>query len=78
MVDFKTNDCEEICVERAQLTDLEDAAIVPEGHYIMGKQTGNWIWRSPEAHAMSPVDKSSDMFSFGIVVRQPSARRFPW
>jgi serine/threonine protein kinase len=26
------------------------------------------MWRSPEAHASGPVNKPSDMFSFGIVV----------
>jgi len=72
MVDYKTNNRGEICIEQAQLTDFEDAAIVPEGHYIIGKQTGNWMWRSPEARAVGPVDNSSDIFSFGIVVSQQS------
>ena len=26
------------------------------------------MWRGPEAHASGPVNKASDIFSFGIVV----------
>lgn len=35
---------------------------------MVGKQAGNWMWRSPEAHARGPVNKPSDVFSFAIVV----------
>lgn len=55
-------------VEKVQLADLEDSAYVPPDCAIVGKQTGNWMWRSPEAHAAGPVDTPSDMFSFGVVV----------
>ncbi|KAI1193247.1 kinase-like domain-containing protein [Nemania serpens] len=54
-------------VERVQLADLEDSAHVPPNCDIVGKQAGNWMWRSPEAHASGPVNKPSDMFSFGVV-----------
>ena len=57
-----------ITVTHVQLTDLEDAANVPPGYDISGKQVGNFMWRSPEAHAATGVEKPSDMFSFGIVV----------
>ena len=55
-------------IKQVQLTDLEDAAIVPPGSEIVGKEVGNWMWRSPEAHVEGRVNKPSDMFSFGIVV----------
>lgn len=55
-------------VKQAQLTDIEDAAYVPPGCDIVGRQVGNWMWRSPEAHAQGRVNKPSDMFSFGVVV----------
>lgn len=35
---------------------------------MIGKQAGNWMWRSPEAHARGPVNKPSDVFSFALVV----------
>ena len=57
-----------IVIEQVQVADLEDAAIVPPGADILGILTGNYMWRSPEAHASARVNKSSDMFSFGAVV----------
>ncbi|KAK3613169.1 hypothetical protein LTR22_028271 [Elasticomyces elasticus] len=54
-------------IEQVQLVDLEDTVHLPPGRAIMGAQVGNWMWRSPEAHAQGPVEKPSDMFSFGIV-----------
>ena len=55
-------------IEQVQLVDLEDTVHLPPGRVIVGAQVGNWMWRSPEAHAQGPVEKPSDMFSFGIVV----------
>lgn len=55
-------------IDQVQLADLEDSAYVPPNCDIVGKQAGNWMWRSPEAHASGPVNKPSDMLSFGIVV----------
>ena len=57
-------------VEQVQLTDIEDAAYVPPGCDIVGKQVGNWMWRSPEAHTQGRVNKPSDIFSFGVVSRR--------
>ena len=48
-------------IQRVQITDIDDSAIV-------GRQVGNWMWRSPEAHASARVHKPSDIFSFGLVV----------
>lgn len=55
-------------VKEVRLADLEDSVHVPPGAAIVGRQKGNWMWRSPEAHAEGPVNKPSDLFSFGIVV----------
>lgn len=60
-------------VEKVQLADIEDAAYVPEDCVIRGRQVGNWMWRSPEAHASADVHKPSDMFSFGLVVSRTSS-----
>jgi len=47
-------------VTEVRLADLEDSAIVPQGSAIIGRQMGNWMWRSPEAHAEGPMNKPSD------------------
>lgn len=72
MIDWK-EDRGEIVIEQAQLTDIEDSAYVGSRQAIVGKQMGNYMWRSPEAHALGQVHKYSDMFSFGIVVSLPCA-----
>jgi serine/threonine protein kinase len=61
-------------IEQVQLADIEDAAYVPPGSDIMGKQVGNLMWRSPEAHAQGRVNKPSDIFSFGVVVSHQAHR----
>ncbi|PYI08835.1 kinase-like protein [Aspergillus sclerotiicarbonarius CBS 121057] len=58
---------EGISVRKVQIGDLEDAAHIPAGSDMIGKQAGNWMWRSPEAHASGPVNKPSDIFSFALV-----------
>ena len=52
----------------SQLTDLEGAVHVPPSRNIRGAMVGNYMWRSPEAHARGAVNRPSDMFSFGVVV----------
>ncbi|KAL4896926.1 hypothetical protein BDV59DRAFT_81954 [Aspergillus ambiguus] len=58
----------EIIVDQVQLGNLEDAAHIPPGCDMVGKQAGNWMWRSPETHARGPVNKPSDIISFALVV----------
>lgn len=77
LVEWKKDDHETVVIEQVQLADIEDAAYVPPGSDIIGKQVGNWIWRSPEAHAQGRVNKYSDIFSFGVVVSQHRAPPFP-
>jgi len=60
-----------ILVHQVQLGDLEDAAHIPPGCDMVGKQAVNWMWRSPEAHARGRVNKPSDVFSFALVVSLP-------
>jgi serine/threonine protein kinase len=55
-------------IRQVQIADIEDAAYVPDDSVIVGRQVGNWMWRSPEAHASGRVHKPSDVFSFGVVV----------
>jgi hypothetical protein len=55
-------------VERVQLADLDSAVLLPPGMNIQGLQGGNWMWKSPEAHAEGPIGTYSDIFSFALVV----------
>lgn len=79
MLDVKANnvvvefrqDADQLVLEHVQLADLEDAFHVPPGEAIYGLQSGNYMWRSPEAHTSHYVNKPSDIFSFGIVVIRP-------
>ncbi|QSS54054.1 calcium/calmodulin dependent protein kinase [Histoplasma capsulatum var. duboisii H88] len=66
LIDWKDENGE-IAITRVQLADIEDSAVVPPNCDILRKAVGNWMWRSPEAHAETRVNKPSDIFSFGIV-----------
>ncbi|EFQ98890.1 serine/threonine protein kinase [Nannizzia gypsea CBS 118893] len=66
MIDWE-KEAGETVIHRVQLADLEDSAILPPNCNVLGKAVGNWMWRSPEAHAEARVNTSSDIFSFGLV-----------
>jgi len=68
LVDWDPFQDKDNVVNGVQIVDVEDACRVPHGRNIVGLQVGNWMWRSPEAHAQGPVNTPSDMFSFGLVV----------
>ncbi|RMD39582.1 hypothetical protein DV735_g5538, partial [Chaetothyriales sp. CBS 134920] len=54
-------------VRQVQIADMEDAAYIPGNSAVVGRAGGNLMWRSPEAHASSRVQRPSDIFSFGVV-----------
>jgi hypothetical protein len=59
----------EITVEQVQVVDIRDAAAYVLGDCVVkGRQVGNWMWRSPDAHASAQLHTLSDMFSFGLLV----------
>ncbi|KAF2768659.1 kinase-like protein [Teratosphaeria nubilosa] len=61
------------------LADLEDAAHLPRPESaVVGAQLGNMMWRSPESHAMGPIQQPSDMFSFGLVCIYAMTRILPF
>lgn len=68
LVEWKEYEDNNMIVQKVQVADIEDAAYVPKGYAILGRQVGNWMWRSPEAHASAEVQTPSDVFSFGLVV----------
>jgi len=76
MVDWHGMDGNTV-VRQVQIADVDDAAYVPGDSAIIGRQVGNWMWRSPEAHASGPVRKPSDIFSFGVVVSCVQSRVLP-
>jgi len=67
MIDCRHKDQGKV-VEKVQLTDLENAAHLPNGKCVKGMLAGNDNWRSPEAHFKGELSKPSDVFSFGLVV----------
>jgi hypothetical protein len=55
-------------VDKACITHLEDAVRLEPGRVLKGALLGNYMWRSPEAHAEGPMELPSDIFAFGIAV----------
>jgi hypothetical protein len=62
--------------QQTQLADLEDSAHCPPPGNLIGAQLGNWMWRSPEAHAAGPMNKPSGVFAFAMVVSLPGYLNF--
>lgn len=59
---------ENVIVNIVQISDLEDAVILPSGKWLRGPLCGNAMWRSPESWCRSRQNYASGVFSFGIVV----------
>lgn len=72
MIDWEENSGG-IDVMQVQFADLEDARHVPPGFEICGRQVSNFVWRSPEAHAESGVEKPSNMFFLRCCGKSASA-----
>ncbi len=53
--------------QSVQISDLEDAVLLPSGKNLKGCLCGNQLWRSPESWARARQNTPSDMFSFGVV-----------
>ncbi|OBT78614.1 hypothetical protein VF21_02361 [Pseudogymnoascus sp. 05NY08] len=50
LLDYEKTD-ETFTVTRVQISDLEDAVILPPGKYLRDGLCGNQLWRSPESWA---------------------------
>jgi len=59
-------------IEKVQLIDHENAGYLPPPRNISNMLAGNENWRSPEAWLRKRLNKPTDIYSFGAVVR-PSA-----
>ncbi|OBT45035.1 hypothetical protein VE00_04152 [Pseudogymnoascus sp. WSF 3629] len=66
LLDYKKTG-ETFTVTKVQISDLEDAVILPPGKYLMGALCGNQMWRSPESWARARQGTPSGIFSFGVV-----------
>lgn len=56
-------------VDAVQITDLENAVWLRPNKNVQGILAGNDNWRSPEAHLRAKLNKPTDLFSFGAMVR---------
>lgn len=55
--------------EQIQIIDLESAAYFPKVKCVKGMLAGNDNWRISEKHFKVELNKPTDNFSFGAVVR---------
>ncbi|KAL3467054.1 kinase-like domain-containing protein [Aspergillus heterothallicus] len=65
-IDLTKNE-DTVTIDSVQLTLSEDIAHVHPGSNIVGKSVGSRQWNSPEAYAMGPVNKPSDIFAFALI-----------
>ncbi|KAF1955136.1 serine/threonine protein kinase [Byssothecium circinans] len=68
LLDYEDAAGGDIAVRCVQISDLEDAVILPPGDNIGGCLCGNQLWRSPESWARAGQNTPSDIFSFGVVI----------
>jgi serine/threonine protein kinase len=70
LLDYEKTD-NKFAVKNVQISDLEDAVILPPRKYLREGLCGNQMWRSPESRARSAQGTPSDIFSFGLVICKP-------
>ncbi|TIC93992.1 Mitogen-activated protein kinase mpkC [Colletotrichum higginsianum] len=59
---------DDITVRNVQVSDLEDAMVIPPGKNLRDCLRGNQLWRSPESWARARQNTPSDIYSFGVVI----------
>lgn len=67
MIDWNLDEKGEFNVERVAWGDL-DCALKLKGERLLNHRIGNVMWRSPEGQMGRGIGKSSEVFSFGLVV----------
>ncbi|KAL2138604.1 hypothetical protein VTI28DRAFT_6504 [Corynascus sepedonium] len=68
LLDYEETTGDDIAIKSVQISDLEDAVLLPSGKNLKGCLRGNQLWRSPESWARARQNTPSDLFSFGLVV----------
>ncbi|KAF2278015.1 kinase-like protein [Westerdykella ornata] len=67
LLDYDETAANDLTIEKVQISDLEDAVLLPPGKNLKGCLCGNQLWRSPESWARARQRTPSDIFSFGVV-----------
>ncbi|KAI0378640.1 kinase-like domain-containing protein [Hypomontagnella monticulosa] len=67
LIDYEETAEADPIIKSVQISDLEDAVLLPPGKSLKGCLSGNQFWRSPESWARARQNTSSDIFSFGVV-----------
>jgi hypothetical protein len=71
MIDYSRDEHGQLQPERLALSDL-DCSLKLKGNKLLrlpdGMKLGNVMWRSPEAQTGQGIGKTSDVFSYGLVV----------
>jgi serine/threonine protein kinase len=68
LFDYEEMDGGDITIKSVQISDLEDAVLLPPGKNLKRCLCGNQLWRSPESWARARQNTPSDIFSFAVVV----------
>ncbi len=69
LLDYEeTANSNDLAIKSVQISDLEDAVLLPPGKNLKGCLCGNQLWRSPESWARARQNTPSDIFSFGVVI----------
>ncbi|EER39169.1 conserved hypothetical protein [Histoplasma capsulatum H143] len=61
LVDYDESIQGQTIINNVQISDLEDAVLVPPGKWLRGPLCGNAIWRSPGGWCRSHQNEASDM-----------------
>ncbi|WYZ37660.1 hypothetical protein EsH8_II_001166 [Colletotrichum jinshuiense] len=67
LIDYEDAAGDDITIRSVQISDLEDAVVLPPGKNLKGCLCGNQLWRSPESWARARQNTPSDIFSFGVL-----------
>ena len=67
LLDYEETAGDNLTIRSVQLSDLEDAVLLPPGKNLAGCLCGNQLWRSPESWARARQNTPSDVFSFGVL-----------
>ncbi|KAI9671548.1 MAG: hypothetical protein M1817_003600 [Caeruleum heppii] len=67
LLDYDETPGNDLTVRRVQISDLEDAVLLPPGKNLKGCLCGAPPWRSPESWARARQNTPSDIFSFGVL-----------
>ncbi|RFU29242.1 hypothetical protein B7463_g7109, partial [Scytalidium lignicola] len=68
LLDYEKVADDDLIIQSVQISDLEDAVLLPPSKNLKDCLCGNQLWRSPESWARAKQNTPSDIFSFGVVI----------